>query len=1102
MAATDYTQVVQQLYISYFGRPADPGGLTNFTAQLLAADPNVGTDLALTTTAKLSAYSQANPTSAVGKLVGSFANKVNPPGNDHLSILKFVNDVYNNIFHRDADAGGNFWVNAIETGAVSRENAALAITEGALSNTSAQGLADAALVAKVNAIATDFTSSLDTIAKVIAFSGDAAANVAAGLLKQVTATTDLTAYHQNVVDAIGVLTQPPSTLTALTTDVDNLPGTIGNDVFTGTNKTFTGLDTIDGGAGNDTLKLSDVDGDQFDLSIATVKNVETATVTSTLGLKAGVADVSTWAGLTSATFTLNNIKNNDQSITAAGTTALTVNATGAIKTTALNVTGGSTTAVTLAASGTTDNSGKTINVKGAAGATTTVSVTQTVTGTAKTAAVSIADANQGSATKANTISTVTIDGIVDATATVASDALTSLTLANSSAAVSVTSLAATRTLGVTLNGNSTGAAVTDNNATTLNVTTTGTKSTTDLTAGAATKVGITAGVDLTVGTLSAGLATAVTVGGAGKVAINALTAGSLTSIDASTNTGGVTVTTGTALATGVAFTGGAGKDSVTIGATTKAIAMGAGDDTVTITASVGTGGTIDGGAGSDTLAGAATVLSTLTGVPADAAKYIGFETLKVTDVLANAATIDVSKIAGVVNFTSSGVATGGSATVTGLGANANVTMGGAIVSSVVVGAAEVFTIDVSGTTAVGADTYAFDGTTITVADTDNAATIAGKIAAGTYTHWTTSVTGNVVTFTNKAQGPQTDASSANFVFTDVAGATTHTEVFHTTTQGATAVSAAGNGTLALVQAVDTANDVINLKLNANYTENNDATGTITAITHTVDASLIETLKVTSTGNASAAFAGATGNTADGVSNTLVVTDVALVNLSVTGDQAFTFASAAAQTKLATIDASALTAGATIDAGLSAAASAALTIKGSATAANTLTGGAANDAITGGAKADVIKGGLGGDTLTGGAGNDTFVYTAGDSSIGTGKFDTITDFKANTYGNGTSGAAGTGANATASKLTGDVLQFVHAGNGTGGVIADVFTSAADASTYLANHAVTGGGTVTTVTAALDSSGNNLYVDNTGDGIADFYIHLTGVTTITAAAFTLV
>src|SRR5471032_369857 len=255
MAATDYTQVVQQLYISYFGRPADPTGLANFTAQLFAIDPAAGTDTALTTTVALSAYSQAHPTSAVGLLVGSFANKVSPPGNDHLSILKFVNDVYKNIFHRDADAGGNFWVNAIETGAVSRENAAMAITEGAVNgtNTSPQGLLDTALVAKVNAVSQDFTSSLDTIAKVISFSGDAAAAAAAGLLAQVTATTDLTAFHANVLSAIDGLNVPVVVTSTLTTGLDTIVGTGAiatvNGTFNGTGATFATSDSITGGTG-------------------------------------------------------------------------------------------------------------------------------------------------------------------------------------------------------------------------------------------------------------------------------------------------------------------------------------------------------------------------------------------------------------------------------------------------------------------------------------------------------------------------------------------------------------------------------------------------------------------------------------------------------------------------------------------------------------------------------------------------------------------------------------------------------------------------------------------------------------------------------------
>lgn len=244
--------------------------------------------------------------------------------------------------------------------------------------------------------------------------------------------------------------------------------------------------------------------------------------------------------------------------------------------------------------------------------------------------------------------------------------------------------------------------------------------------------------------------------------------------------------------------------------------------------------------------------------------------------------------------------------------------------------------------------------------------------------------------------------------------------------------------------------------------------------------------------------GAVGTVADGVNNTLALTADALTTLNVTGDQAFTFSTADTQTKLATIDASANTGGAVISAAATiTATNAALTIKGSATASNSLTGSANADTIVGGAKADVITGGKGGDTLTGKGGNDKFMFAAGDSSIGTGKFDTITDFVANTKGAGVNGAV-TAVGATgvaAADLTGDVLSFAKLAT-DGKIIIDVLNSAADATTFLANN--TGSGSFV---AALDKSSSNLYVDNTNDGVADFYIHLTGVTTIDAAAIVL-
>src|SRR6202012_5217197 len=115
------------------------------------------------------------------------------------------------------------------------------------------------------------------------------------------------------------------------------------------------------------------------------------------------------------------------------------------------------------------------------------------------------------------------------------------------------------------------------------------------------------------------------------------------------------------------------------------------------------------------------------------------------------------------------------------------------------------------------------------------------------------------------------------------------------------------------------------------------------------------------------------------------------------------------------------------------------------------------------------------------GHDIFVFAAGTSSIGTGTFDTINNFVANTVGNGTSGAAhitgsvdtvsdGTGT-VDLTKVKGSVLEFAKAGTGAGGIVVDVLTSAADATTFLSNHH-----SANTVVAALDSTNHNLYVDN--------------------------
>lgn len=160
---------------------------------------------------------------------------------------------------------------------------------------------------------------------------------------------------------------------------------------------------------------------------------------------------------------------------------------------------------------------------------------------------------------------------------------------------------------------------------------------------------------------------------------------------------------------------------------------------------------------------------------------------------------------------------------------------------------------------------------------------------------------------------------------------------------------------------------------------------------------------------------------------------------------------------------------------------------------TIIGTSAIDTITGTNQNDIIIGGGMGDTITLKNGNDIVKYTeVGQSSEGAMAFDIITDFAANTVSN----SANTGAGIQ-SAWDGDVLQFLQNGTGAGGVVVGVSTNAMDAENYLIINMA-----ANTVVAALDKSTGNLYVDNTSDGFVDYFIHLTGVTNITAAAFLLV
>lgn len=134
----------------------------------------------------------------------------------------------------------------------------------------------------------------------------------------------------------------------------------------------------------------------------------------------------------------------------------------------------------------------------------------------------------------------------------------------------------------------------------MNLTTTGNTTLGDGNTNTVKNVAITALGDAAITLTTLDVLENVTVTGAGAVELKTVTGESVKSVDATDNTGGVTVDLSTA--TKAAFTGGDGDDSLTLGNSAAAHTLGAGDDTVEITTPLTSKDfSVDGGEGTDTL---------------------------------------------------------------------------------------------------------------------------------------------------------------------------------------------------------------------------------------------------------------------------------------------------------------------------------------------------------------------------------------------------------------------------------------------------------------------------------------------------------------------
>jgi hypothetical protein len=187
-ATSTYQTAVESLYVAYFGRPADPNGLANFSAALQTA--NAPTDIA----GLLAAYT-TNP--GVKSLIDSFgtsneSQKLYGGG----TTTAFVTAVFQNVLGRSPQSSGlAYWVNAIDSGTVTTGEAALSIMNGALTNKTAQGLLDAQLVNNRLAAAGFFSGA----ATAATYTGATAAAAARTMLATINANTSSAALQSTAV---------------------------------------------------------------------------------------------------------------------------------------------------------------------------------------------------------------------------------------------------------------------------------------------------------------------------------------------------------------------------------------------------------------------------------------------------------------------------------------------------------------------------------------------------------------------------------------------------------------------------------------------------------------------------------------------------------------------------------------------------------------------------------------------------------------------------------------------------------------------------------------------------------------------------------------
>ena len=317
-----HTDAVQQLYVAYFSRPADFGGLAYWEQVVGAASGDT------------SAVSAAFAASQEYK--DTYAGK---------SAFQVINTIYQNLFGRDAEpAALLFWGNALNNHDVSIDSAVTTIAAAA------QGSDAIAYANKVTA-AGAFSAGLDTTAEILGYSGAAANGAAREWLAGITTDESLSAaiVPATLSAAIGVVADNGIGVNNgqtyyFTKGLDNLTGTASNDLFIGSMSentelnTMNALDAVNGGGGVDTLRVLS-DGSRIDLPA--LSGIEIVEAQSARGVQ---IDTSNVADLTKLNVTR---ANGDVWASAASATDIAVTLAPPLLDSDVRVDGGKNVAVTL-----------------------------------------------------------------------------------------------------------------------------------------------------------------------------------------------------------------------------------------------------------------------------------------------------------------------------------------------------------------------------------------------------------------------------------------------------------------------------------------------------------------------------------------------------------------------------------------------------------------------------------------------------------------------------------------------------------------------------------------------------------------------------------